>query len=306
MRVLVSGAAGFIGSHVCEELTSSGYAIRAVSRPAAARRPPVEGSPDVEVVDCDLTAAGERELQALCEGVDACIHAAWHVVPGQYLTSAKNAEHERTALKLFGTLASQGCRHIVGIGTCFEYRPAAEPLSETAPLDPATPYAAAKRAVFEGAERLFAGSPVAFAWARLFYLYGPREDPRRLVPDVALKLMRGERAAVTSGTQIRDFLHVRDVAGALVAVLRSSLHGPVNIGSGIPVAVADVVRTISDITGRRDLIDFGARADNLADPPYVCADNRRLRHETDWRPRYTLASGLEQTIGWWRTAQRTA
>jgi nucleoside-diphosphate-sugar epimerase len=146
------------------------------------------------------------------------------------------------------------------------------------------------------------GTSTAFAWARLFYLYGPTENARRLVPHVIVRLLKGERAAVTSGRQIRDFLHVRDTARALTAVTRSTLRGAVNVGSAEPIRVLDVVETIGRITGRADLIDVGARQDNLVDPPFVSADNRRLLHETDWRPAHGLTSGLADTIAWWRSA----
>ena len=144
------------------------------------------------------------------------------------------------------------------------------------------------------------GSTTALAWARLFYLYGPGESPRRLVPDVIAGLLKHERVATTAGTQVRDFLHVADVARALTAVALSPLQGAVNLGSGDPIRVLDIVETIAAITGRRDLIDVGARPENLVDPPYVSADNRRLVEETGWRPHYTLAAGLADTVEWWR------
>jgi nucleoside-diphosphate-sugar epimerase len=84
----------------------------------------------------------------------------------------------------------------------------------------------------------------------------------------------------------------------------SQLRGPVNIGSADPVRVRQVVQAIGAITGRADLIDVGGLAENLLDPPYVCADNRRLRNEAGWRPRYGLLEGLEQTIAWWRSSIR--
>ena len=306
MKILVTGANGFIGSQVCRELLARGAEVRAARRPGSDLRRLAESSPLIEWVDCDLLRASESMLARICKDVDACIHLAWGVVHGQYLTAAANEDYQAVSRRLFSVLAGQGCRRITGVGTCFEYEQASEPLDESAPVHPLTPYARAKLATYLEAEALFGGSDTAFAWARLFYLYGPWEDPARLVPDVTLKLLRGERAAVTSGLQVRDFLHVTDMARALVDVSQSQLRGPVNIGSGNPVRVSEVVQAIGVITGRADLIDVGGRAENLVDPPYICADNRRLRDETGWRPRYDLFEGLEQTIAWWRASIQSA
>jgi nucleoside-diphosphate-sugar epimerase len=300
MKILVTGARGFIGSHICRALQAHGCEVRALRSVL----PPKGGNHEdlwrVEWMDADLLTVTDRALAEMCRGVDACIHAAWFVVPGEYLTSPKNDEYRAASIRLFSSLLEGGCRTITGVGTCFEYEQTDHPLDESARLNPVTPYAAAKLATFVAGEALARQAGASFAWARLFYLYGPREDPRRLVASVARQLLKGERAAVTSGRQVRDFLHVSDVAKALMAVTEARLHGPVNVGSGEPVQVRAVVETIGDITGRADLIDFGARPDNAVDPPYVCADNDRLKNETGWMPRYDLREGLEQTVGWWR------
>ena len=89
----------------------------------------------------------------------------------------------------------------------------------------------------------------SLAGARLFYLFGPHEDPRRLVPSVTLALLSGRVAATTAGKQLRDFLHVDDVATALVTIAETRVSGPVNIASGRPVRVRDVVLHIGMLTG---------------------------------------------------------
>ncbi|MDW8345135.1 MAG: NAD-dependent epimerase/dehydratase family protein, partial [Verrucomicrobiae bacterium] len=136
-------------------------------------------------------------------------------------------------------------------------------------------------------------------WARIFYQYGPFEDQRRLVPHIITSLLRGQRAELTAGTQVRDFLHVEDVGTALATVATSSLTGIVNIGSGTGVTVRHIAETIGELIGRSDLLAFGAKPTPLHDPPYVVADTTRLR-SLGWQPRYNLRSGLAQTIAWWK------
>ncbi len=304
MKVLVTGANGFIGSHVCRELAARGIAIRALVRPGADTRRLRVLDSDLEWSHCDLLGASDEQLEALAQGVEACIHLAWDVTPGQYLLSATNPQYRDASLRLFAALVKRRCVHITGVGTCFEYAPADHPLGETSVLGPTTPYAREKLAAYTRGTELLNGTGTSLAWARLFYLYGPGESPQRLVADVAIKLLEGNRLAVTTGRQQRDFLHVADVAGALTTVTLSGLPGPINIGSGEPVRVIDVVNTIASIAGRPDLLDVGARPDNLVDPPYVCADNTRLRTETEWRRRYSLAEGIADTMAWWREALR--
>ena len=126
------------------------------------------------------------------------------------------------------------------------------------------------------------------------------EDKQRLVPSIICSLLRNQMARVTKGEQIRDFLHVEDVAAAIWAVARSDLSGPVNIGSGKPVALRDIVTKIGAILDRPDLIVLGTLPYDASDPMFICANNRRLTEHTTWVPRYDLDQGLRHTVEWWQ------
>jgi nucleoside-diphosphate-sugar epimerase len=203
------------------------------------------------------------------------------------------------SLDLLESLVAAGCRRAVFVGSCFEYG-SGGPLSESTPVDPRSLYAASKAATRYLAEHLARVRGIPFVWARFFLQYGPFEDPRRLVPAVMAALLRGEPVDVTRGVQVRDFLHVQDVAGAAVAVALSEVEGVVNIGSGTPVSVRELVSTIGELIGRPELIRYGARPDVPGDPPAIYADIGRLIATTGWRPRFDLRSGLEDTLEWWK------
>jgi nucleoside-diphosphate-sugar epimerase len=141
---------------------------------------------------------------------------------------------------------------------------------------------------------------MSFAWGRIFHLYGPREDQRRFVPQVALQLLRGLPVDTTHGDQLRDFLHVEDVASGLVELAFSGLEGAVNISSGHPVTVGEVVSMIENLTGRHDLVRRGARPESPGDLRFLCGCNQRLTEATAWHPTIDLAGGLDQTVQWWR------
>jgi nucleoside-diphosphate-sugar epimerase len=145
---------------------------------------------------------------------------------------------------------------------------------------------------------------VSVAWGRVFFLYGPWEKPGRLVSDVFTALLEGRPALVSHGLQERDFMHVADVAAALVAVLESSFAGAVNIASGSCRPLAELVHAIGDATGRGDLLRFGAVKPQGDEPLRLAADVHRLKDEVGFTPRFDLAAGLEDTYRWWRGQPR--
>jgi nucleoside-diphosphate-sugar epimerase len=301
LKVLVTGATGFVGSQVARELVRRGHEVRASVLPGAGLEAIADLSGRIELVDCDLWDCTPRQRADLCGSVELCIHAAWYAVPGEYLASAENLRCVQGSLALLEALAAAGCGRAAFLGTCFEYRFGADPLAETDPVAPGSLYAAAKLATRYLGEQLARARGMRFLWPRLFYLYGPFEDPRRLVPSVIRALLRGEPVDVTRGLQVRDFLHVRDVGAAVVAAALGDLEGVVNIGSGDPVTVRDVVSTIESVIGCEGLVRYGGRPDNPTDPPCVCADNRRLVAGTGWSPSFDLRGGLQDAVAWWKT-----
>ena len=126
------------------------------------------------------------------------------------------------------------------------------------------------------------------------------EHPSRLVASVIRALLQEQPALCSTGEQMRDFLYMPDVAAAFVALLDSEAQGPVNIASGQPVSVKDVVRRIAAELGRQHLIRLGARPTPADDPPFLVGDSRRITTEVGWRPEYDLDTGLRETISWWR------
>src|SRR5437763_607652 len=148
--------------------------------------------------------------------------------------------------------ASTGPTRAVLAGTCAEYDWSYGFCSEgVTPLAPQTLYGTAKHALRQVAEAFASQAGLSLAWGRIFFVYGPREDERRLVASVARALLAGEEAPTSEGSQLRDFLHVDDVAGAFAALLDAEgVTGAVNIGSGVPVSVRAVVEEVARAAGR--------------------------------------------------------
>jgi nucleoside-diphosphate-sugar epimerase len=292
-RVLVTGASGFIGRHVLGPLLDRGFEVHAVARS------PLEGPPGVAWHRADLLEPAGPKTVVRDVRPTHLLHLAWCAVPGEFWTSPENLLWLARSLELALAFAAHGGRRLVVAGTCAEYDWAdGHCVEDATPLAPSTIYGAAKRALHAVLEPFAAGAALSVAWGRIFHLYGPGEHPNRLVASVVRALLRDQPALCTDGTQVRDFLYVKDVADAFAALLDSAVTGPVNIASGEPVAVRDVIERIGSLAGRPELIKLGARA-APPEPPRITAAVRRLREELGWRPRYDLTRGLGETLAWW-------
>ena len=267
--ILVTGATGFVGRQVMRALSEKGMQLRLVVRAAKMTRADLLANYGEIVTTEDLFAESSQWWAEQCEGVDSVVHLAWYAEPSKYLQSELNIDCLQGSINLARGAIQAGVRRFVGVGTCFEYDLSAGVMSLDTPLKPSTPYADAKAALFMSLSNWLPMQSVEFAWCRLFYLYGEGEDSRRLVPYLRSRLAKGEPAELTSGKQIRDFLDVADAGRMIADIALSDRTGPVNICSGAPITVRQLAEQIADEYGRRDLLIFGARHDNLVDPPCV-------------------------------------
>lgn len=298
-RVLVTGATGFIGRQTLPLLVNRGLEVHAVSSRAA---PTTESAVQWHQADLlDLNA-----IEPLCARVrpDVLLHFAWVTTPGVYTRTPTNLDWVAASLRLARSAVEHGATRLVSAGTCFEYSHGSGDCHETrSVLAPDTLYGASKVALGGLLDAFAAEVGVSNAWGRVFFLYGPHEHPDRLVASVVRALLVGDTAACSVGTQERDFLHVRDVAAAFVALVASDVRGPVNIGSGEALTVRDLVLEIGEQMGRGDLIALGARPMSPHDPPRVVADAGRLHDEVGFRPTFSWHEGVRDTIAWWREHQ---
>jgi nucleoside-diphosphate-sugar epimerase len=274
--------------------------VAAMVRPNS-KRPRLAGlEKTITFLEADVADTDTVAKQLAKTKPEACIHAAWYAEPGKYLPSPQNLDSLRSSLTLLEELAKAGCQHVVGVGTCFEYEMRSDPLKEDSPTRPFTLYAASKLAFMLVAAQRAPQLDMGMAWARLFYLYGPFEDERRLMPLAIKALTAGNEFATAPGEMVRDYLHIEDVASGLCALSRHRLSGAFNVCSGEPVTIAGLMQTLGELLGRPELIRLGAYPPRDFDPMYVSGDNTRLRTEARWSPRYTLREGLAQTIAWWK------
>ena len=291
-RILITGASGFVGRHSLAPAAKRGYEVHAVT----SRRP----SKELAVWhQADLLDPVERDR--LLEEVRPThlLHFAWYTAHRAYWTSTENLRWVEASLALLRGFADRGGRRAVIAGTCAEYDWRFGYCSEVStPAIPSSLYGISKNAL-QCVASSFAGQiGLSLAWGRIFFPYGPHENPRRLVPSVIGSLLKGEPVRCSHGNQYRDFLYVADCGDAFAALLDSDVQGVVNIGSGRPRTIKDIVQVISAAipAGSSSLVEFGAIPAPPDDPPLLVADVRRLTQEVGWSPSFGIEDGIAETV----------
>jgi len=290
MRVLVSGAGGYLGRHVVSSLNAAGHAVVVLGRH------PVTGLEDLPFVRCDLLA--EADLSAAIAPTQAThlLHLAWVTQYQVYWSSPQNFRWVDATLRLIEAFCQQGGRRVVVAGTCAEYDWLHGYLREDrTPFAPATTYGVAKDATRRLALALCALHQVALAWGHVFFPFGPGESPQRMVPRL-IDVFQGRAPAFgINASAYRGMLYVPDAARAFVALLESGQSGNFNICSGQPVQLAHVVNVLADVCGRDAAAVLDLATSRPGDPPLLVGENRKLL-ATGWRPAWTLEQGLGDMV----------
>jgi nucleoside-diphosphate-sugar epimerase len=293
-RVLVTGARGFIGSRCIPRLSARGFEVHAVSSAAQDQ--------GARWHVCNLLDASAVERLVNEVRPSHLLHLAWIAQPGVFWSSRENLAWLAAGIRLADVFYATGGSRAVGIGSCAEYAQTSEDCREDRTLlGPETVYGEAKAGMYFGL-RAAARGRGSWAWARLFFPYGPGEPAGRFIPSVIEGLLARAPVACTHGSQVRDFVYVDDVADACVALVDAETEGAYNVGSGLATSLRDVARAIVDVLGRPDLVRFGERAAPAYDPARIVADMGRTQRDLHWAPRVALDEGIQRTIA----AQRAA
>ena len=296
MKVLVTGATGFIGRNVIEQLVSQNrWTVVAIARSATSDLP---GGVEFETVDL-LSAASAADMMARIRPTH-WIHLAWNATPGQFWTARSNFDWTASSLVMLNSFLSHGGRRAVLAGSCAEYDWQTQSvLSERSAVRPATLYGVCKDHLRRSVDLANTHLDASLAWGRIFWLYGPGEPAGRLVSGVCAALANEKPIDVGNGSETRDYLHVSDVAAALVAALDTDFRGTFNIGSGQARSVRDILDILADVSGRRELLRIGARPPPANLPPSLVADNEILTNTIGWSRKVSLEDGLKSTYEWW-------
>ena len=304
MKALVTGGAGFIGSHLVRRLVAEGHDVSVVDDLSTGRRENLAGT-DTPVTERDLS---REAIGDLLSGVETIFHlAAVPSVPRSVREPLRSHEAAATAtLRLLEAARAAGVATFVNSSSSSVYGNVSQPpMVETMPTLPRSPYAVAKLAA-EGYTRVFAAlHGMRTVSLRYFNVFGPRQDPNSAyaaaIPRFVTAYMRRERPKVyDDGRQSRDFTYVANVVEANIrAASAPQLNGEsINIAAGEPRSVLDLLDAISEMFGYRLEPEFlPARPGDIRDSH---ADISLARRLLMYKPVASFTDGLSQTIGWLR------
>lgn len=289
-KVLVTGATGFIGWHLCEALVALGAEVCGLSRTAC---------PENLVHGCQGWAVDLADIEAVRAVISQMqpqfiYHLAGMVTARQGLNLVLPMLQSNLVgtVHLLLTAAEIGCERIVIAGSSEEPRDGA----------PTSPYAAAKAAATMYARMFHGVYDLPVVVVRPFMTYGPRQEPTKLIPYTILALLHEENPHLSSGRRVCDFVYVLDVVrGFLKAGVQLGLEGEtVDLGTGEGTSVRDVVELLVELSGSTARPVFGAIPDRIGERPLV-ADRDAIRRLIDWEPRWSLRDGLMETVAWYRS-----
>jgi UDP-glucose 4-epimerase len=299
-RVLVTGAAGFIGSALCRALVWSGYEVHGTSRA------PREGAEvrwwQVDLSEPDAIRQVMRKVRP-----SVVFHLASHVSGDRALSTVLSTARDNlvATVNLLTAASEADGPRVVMAGSMEEVDP------EDPTAAPGSPYAAAKTAARTYARLFHALYGLPVVYLRVFMVYGPgQRDITKLIPYVTTTLLRGEQPLLTSGTREIDWVYVDDVVAAFIAAARvpGVVGEIVDVGSGQLITIRSLVDRLTHLVGAQVDPLFGALGDR---PREVCrvADVGRTETLIGWQPRTQLDTGLRRTIRWFaerENASRTA
>ncbi len=291
MKVLVTGANGFIGRQCCIQLKEMGYEVHAISS---------KSNLEKDFYWHKVNLLDDKQVKDLFKRVKPShlLHLAWYAEHGKFWTSKKNYQWLKSSLTLFEEFALSGGKKVVVAGTCAEYDWNSERYIEgETPLAPQTVYGICKHSLQMILSSFASSNEISCSWGRIFSLYGPFENPDRLIASVVTSLINNKNIICNNGELIRDYLHVNDVASAFVSLIESDIEGPINIGSGQGIMLKDLVRKVEKLMQKFGYLEIDNRSIGNKDAPIIVADTNKIR-SIGWEPSYNLDRGLKNTIDW--------
>lgn len=293
MKILLTGANGFIGQALLPELVTRGHEIVLLSRKSLTPLP--------ETVSEIVAATSDWPKAVSGKPFDVCIHLAWIATPGIYLESPDNEMLAEVTIALAESLFQSGLPHLIALGTCIEYAPGpVAPCAEArTPVAPPSTYGQAKDRARSGVAAAATRHGSGYTWARLFYPYGAGEHPNRIPSSFLRTLRQNQPLSLKTSDSIKDWIEIRDVVSAIVHLAETEQpQSEINLGTGIGTRIGDLAKLAARITGSDPALVRSA--ENPASDPYAyhVADITKLT-STGWAPKISLETGmlrLNQTL----------
>ena len=307
-QVLVTGADGFIGSHLTEALLDKGYKVRALAQYNSFNNwgwlediAPRDG---LEIVCGDVR--DPDFCRELCRGIDTVYHlAALIAIPYSYVAPDSYVDTNiKGTLNMCQAARDAACSRIVVTSTSEVYGTARYvPIDEKHPRQPQSPYSATKIGADAIAQSFYNAFDLPVVTARPFNTYGPRQSARAIIPTIITQIAAGrEKIRLGDLTPTRDFNYVADTAAGFIALGETEgIEGrDINIATGREVSMAETLATIARLMGREveEVVDQERLRPAKSEVNRLLGDNSLITSLTSWRPSHSLEEGLQKTIDW--------
>jgi nucleoside-diphosphate-sugar epimerase len=291
MKVLVTGASGYIGSYVLPLLVARGHEVHALSSRAQTNHA------GIRWIKANLLDVAETAGAIGATRPEAMLHLAWYAEHGRFWTAPQNFSWSSATTGLLEAFRQAGGRRVVIGGSCAEYDWSyGYCVEDRTPAVPRTVYGKCKDATRQFTQAFCQAHGLECAWARIFFPYGPGEPPARLLPSVLRSLKQRETVRCSHGRQFRDFMHVSDVASALVHLTTAvDQSGIFNVASGEPMRVSTLVNLCASHFEDAPPIAFGAIPVPESEPPMLVGSADKLQ-ASGWRPQISVADGIASYV----------
>ncbi len=306
--VLVTGADGFIGSHLVEKLLCHGCRIRALSQYNSFNSwgwlENIKRLNDVEVVCGDIS--NPHTCIHITKDIDIIFHlAALIAIPYSYAAPSSYIDtNVKGTFNICQAALDNGCRKVIHTSTSEVYGTALYiPIDENHPLQPQSPYSASKIGADAIAMSFFNSFALPVVVARPFNTYGPRQSARAVIPSIIIQIADGKKEIKLGDTSpTRDFNYVEDTCTGLINLCncKKAIGKTINIGSGTEISIADTLDTIKKLMNSnvKYITDKKRLRPENSEVFRLCCDNSKLKSLTGFKPKFTLEAGLRKTIDW--------
>lgn len=301
-RVIITGPTGSIGTALIDHLVKNDVEVLAVVRKGSKRKNNILKHPLVKSIELNLNEIKDISQYTDGQKYDVFYHFGWD---GTFGNSRNNMQGQllniQYTLDAVEAAVSVGCCKFIGAGSQAEYGRVEGNLSASTPTFPENGYGIAKLCAGHMSRILCEQKGIEHIWTRILSIYGPNDGLATMVMSTIGKILRGEKASLTKGEQMWDYLYSKDAGKAMYLLGESGQHGKVYcIGSGQVKRLKDYIEIIKENIDTEAVLGYGDIPYAEKQVMYLCADISDLKQDTGFEPDYSFEEGIKETISWYK------